>query len=83
MLNVLLLFSYNCTYGMLFSFVVPFDCSIMCNIPMQEIQIMQHSSGQSNIVEFKGSYDDKNYVYVVMELCRWTFCIVKFMKTKT
>ncbi|XP_027940744.1 calcium-dependent protein kinase 2-like [Vigna unguiculata] len=35
----------------------------------REIQIMQHLSGQSNIVEFKGSYEDKNSVHVVMELC--------------
>ncbi|PNY11238.1 calcium-dependent protein kinase 9-like protein [Trifolium pratense] len=35
----------------------------------REIQIMQHMSGQSNIVEFKGAYEGKNSVNVVMELC--------------
>ncbi|CAJ1971401.1 unnamed protein product [Sphenostylis stenocarpa] len=35
----------------------------------REIQIMQHLSGQSNIVEFKGTYEDKHSVHVVMELC--------------
>ncbi|XAR67448.1 Non-specific serine/threonine protein kinase [Bertholletia excelsa] len=35
----------------------------------REIQIMQHLSGQANIVEFKGAYEDKNYVHLVMELC--------------
>lgn len=35
----------------------------------REIQIMQHLSGQTNIVEFRGSYEDKQSVHVVMELC--------------
>ncbi|KAA8526979.1 hypothetical protein F0562_008792 [Nyssa sinensis] len=35
----------------------------------REIQIMQHLSGQPNIVEFKGSYEDKQSVHLVMELC--------------
>ena len=35
----------------------------------REIQIMQHLSGQSNIVEFKGAFEDKQSVHVVMELC--------------
>ncbi|CAL0310855.1 unnamed protein product [Lupinus luteus] len=35
----------------------------------REIQIMQHLSGQPNIVEFKGAYEDKSFVRVVMELC--------------
>nr|BAX24557.1 calcium dependent protein kinase isoform 2 [Nicotiana benthamiana] len=35
----------------------------------REIQIMQHLSGQPNIVEFKGAYEDKGSVYLVMELC--------------
>ncbi|KAL6999293.1 Calcium-dependent protein kinase 19 [Sarracenia purpurea var. burkii] len=35
----------------------------------REIQIMQHLSGQSNIVEFKGVYEDKQSVNLVMELC--------------
>ncbi|KAJ6816169.1 calcium-dependent protein kinase 2-like [Iris pallida] len=35
----------------------------------REIQIMQHLTGQANIVEFKGAYEDKNSVHLVMELC--------------
>lgn len=35
----------------------------------REVQIMQHLSGQPNIVEFKGAYEDANSVYLVMELC--------------
>lgn len=35
----------------------------------REIQIMQHLSGQANIVEFKGAYEDKQSVHLVMELC--------------
>lgn len=35
----------------------------------REIQLMQHLSGQANIVEFKGAYEDKNSVHLVMELC--------------
>lgn len=35
----------------------------------REIQIMQHLTGQNNIVEFKGAYEDKTSVNLVMELC--------------
>lgn len=35
----------------------------------REIQIMQHLSGQPNIVEFKGAYEDTQSVHLVMELC--------------
>ncbi|KAG0470896.1 hypothetical protein HPP92_017016 [Vanilla planifolia] len=35
----------------------------------REVQIMQHLTGQSNIVEFKGAYEDKHSVNIVMELC--------------
>ncbi|XP_057516081.1 calcium-dependent protein kinase 29 isoform X1 [Amaranthus tricolor] len=35
----------------------------------REILIMQHLSGQPNIVEFKGAYEDRNNLYVVMEIC--------------
>uniref|UniRef100_A0A1D1XSS1 non-specific serine/threonine protein kinase n=1 Tax=Anthurium amnicola TaxID=1678845 RepID=A0A1D1XSS1_9ARAE len=35
----------------------------------REIQIMQHLSGQANIVEFKGVYEDRHSVHLVMELC--------------
>ncbi|GLT36442.1 hypothetical protein SLA2020_108170 [Shorea laevis] len=35
----------------------------------REVQIMQHLSGQPNIVEFKGAYEDRQSVHLVMELC--------------
>ncbi|GLT75654.1 hypothetical protein SLA2020_473590 [Shorea laevis] len=35
----------------------------------REVLIMQHLSGQSNIVEFKGAYEDRQSVHLVMELC--------------
>ncbi|KAK9906996.1 hypothetical protein M0R45_002550 [Rubus argutus] len=35
----------------------------------REIQIMQHMSGQPNIVEIKGAYEDRYSVHLVMELC--------------
>ncbi|XP_031490865.1 calcium-dependent protein kinase 2-like [Nymphaea colorata] len=35
----------------------------------REIQILQHLSGQPNIVEFKGAYEDRHSVHLVMELC--------------
>lgn len=35
----------------------------------REIQIMQDLSGQPNIVEFKGAYEDRLSVHLVMELC--------------
>ncbi|XP_054819052.1 calcium-dependent protein kinase 33 [Prosopis cineraria] len=35
----------------------------------REIHIMQHLSGQPNIVEFKGAYEDSQSVHLVMELC--------------
>ncbi|KAI3673807.1 hypothetical protein L6452_39937 [Arctium lappa] len=35
----------------------------------REIQIMQHLSGQANVVEFKGAYEDKSCVHLVMEVC--------------
>ena len=35
----------------------------------REVQIMQHLSGQPNIVEFRGAYEDKYSVHLVMELC--------------
>jgi calcium-dependent protein kinase len=34
-----------------------------------EVQIMYHLSGQPGIVELKGTYEDKNSVHLVMELC--------------
>ncbi|MED6196408.1 Calcium-dependent protein kinase 15 [Stylosanthes scabra] len=35
----------------------------------REIQIMQHLSGQPNIVEFKGAFEDRYSLHLVMELC--------------
>lgn len=35
----------------------------------REIRILQHLSGQANIVEFKGAYEDRQSVHIVMELC--------------
>ncbi|GAA0153999.1 non-receptor serine/threonine protein kinase [Lithospermum erythrorhizon] len=35
----------------------------------REVQIMHHLTGQSNIVELKGAYEDKHSVHLVMELC--------------
>ncbi|CAI9117025.1 OLC1v1018335C1 [Oldenlandia corymbosa var. corymbosa] len=35
----------------------------------REISIMQHLSGQPNIVEFKGAYEDRRHLHLVMELC--------------
>jgi len=36
---------------------------------LREIQIMQHFSGQPNIVEFRGALEDNSNAHVVMELC--------------
>lgn len=35
----------------------------------REILILQHLTGQPNIVEFKGAYEDRQNVHLVMELC--------------
>lgn len=35
----------------------------------REILMLQHLTGQPNIVEFRGAYEDKNSVHLVMELC--------------
>lgn len=35
----------------------------------REVQIMQHLSGNQNIVEFKGAFEDRQSVHLVMELC--------------
>ncbi|KAJ0669660.1 putative protein kinase CAMK-CDPK family [Helianthus annuus] len=35
----------------------------------REIMLMQHLTGQPNIVEFKGAYEDEISVHLVMELC--------------
>lgn len=36
----------------------------------REVMILQHLSGQPNIVEFRGAYEDKQNVYLVMEVCK-------------
>ncbi|KAI7983003.1 Calcium-dependent protein kinase 29 [Camellia lanceoleosa] len=35
----------------------------------REIDIQKHLSGQPNIVEFNGAYEDRKNLYLVMELC--------------
>uniref|UniRef100_A0A0D3CZP5 non-specific serine/threonine protein kinase n=1 Tax=Brassica oleracea var. oleracea TaxID=109376 RepID=A0A0D3CZP5_BRAOL len=35
----------------------------------REVMILQHLTGQPNIVEFRGAYEDKDNIHVVMELC--------------
>ncbi|XP_031405501.1 calcium-dependent protein kinase 29 [Punica granatum] len=35
----------------------------------REILILEHLSGQPNIVEFKGAYEDRQNLHLVMELC--------------
>ncbi|NP_001357651.1 calcium-dependent protein kinase [Zea mays] len=35
----------------------------------REITILQHLSGQPNVAEFKGAFEDRDDVHVVMELC--------------
>ncbi|GMJ00868.1 calcium-dependent protein kinase 17 [Hibiscus trionum] len=35
----------------------------------KEVQIMHHLTGQPNIVELKGAYEDTHSVHLVMELC--------------
>ncbi|VFQ63187.1 unnamed protein product [Cuscuta campestris] len=35
----------------------------------REIKVLEYLSGQPNVVEFKGAYEDRRSLYVVMELC--------------
>ncbi|KAL6524864.1 Calcium-dependent protein kinase 29 [Orobanche minor] len=35
----------------------------------REIKILQHLTGQPNVVEFKGAYEDAKNLHLVMELC--------------
>ncbi|KAL1803099.1 hypothetical protein ACET3Z_031746 [Daucus carota] len=35
----------------------------------REVQIMHHLTGQPNVVELKGAFEDKHDVHLVMELC--------------
>ncbi|XP_047047339.1 calcium-dependent protein kinase 25-like [Lolium rigidum] len=35
----------------------------------REVEIMHHLSGQPNIVDLRGAYEDKHNVHLVMELC--------------
>lgn len=36
----------------------------------REVKIMQALSGHENVVEFHEAFEDKNFVYIVMELCK-------------
>ncbi|KAK7321823.1 hypothetical protein VNO77_32802 [Canavalia gladiata] len=35
----------------------------------REVTILQHVSGQHNMVQFREAYEDRNHVHLVMELC--------------
>lgn len=35
----------------------------------REVQILLHLSGHQNVVQLKGTYEDKSYIHLVMELC--------------
>lgn len=35
----------------------------------REVQILLHLAGHNNVVQLKGTYEDKGYVHLVMELC--------------
>ncbi|KAG0497060.1 hypothetical protein HPP92_001751 [Vanilla planifolia] len=35
----------------------------------REVMILQHLTGQPNVVEFRGAYEDEQRVHLVMELC--------------
>ena len=35
----------------------------------REVQIMHHLAGHQNIVQLRGSYEDRTHVHLVMELC--------------
>lgn len=35
----------------------------------REVQILQHLSGHQNVVQLKGTYEDKSYIHMVMEAC--------------
>jgi len=35
----------------------------------REIRVMHHLSGHPNVVTFKGAYEDKHHIHIVMELC--------------
>ncbi|XP_060180107.1 calcium-dependent protein kinase 1-like [Lycium barbarum] len=35
----------------------------------REVQIMHHLTGHRNIIELKGTFEDKHHVHLVMELC--------------
>ena len=40
----------------------------------REIQIMTHLSGNKNVVQLVGTYEDKNFIHLVMELCQGGHC---------
>lgn len=35
----------------------------------REVQILSHLAGHPNVVQLRGTYEDKGYVHLVMELC--------------
>ncbi|KAJ9528579.1 hypothetical protein QJQ45_020442 [Haematococcus lacustris] len=35
----------------------------------REVQILLHLSGHKNVVQLKGTYEDKSYIHLVMEVC--------------
>ncbi|EHA8590354.1 calcium-dependent protein kinase 29 [Cocos nucifera] len=49
----------------------------------REVLILQHLSGQPNIVEFKGAYEDEHRVHLVMELCSGGELFDRIIKEKS
>ncbi|XP_022975823.1 calcium-dependent protein kinase 29 [Cucurbita maxima] len=49
----------------------------------REILILQHLTGQPNIVEFKGAYEDKRNLHLVMELCSGGELFDRIIKKKS
>ncbi|XP_023535368.1 calcium-dependent protein kinase 29 [Cucurbita pepo subsp. pepo] len=49
----------------------------------REILILQHLTGQPNIVEFKGAYEDKSNLHLVMELCSGGELFDRIIKKKS
>ena len=35
----------------------------------REIEILHHLNGHPNICEFKGAYEDRHNIHIVLELC--------------
>ncbi|XP_022131793.1 calcium-dependent protein kinase 29 [Momordica charantia] len=49
----------------------------------REILILQHLTGQPNIVEFKGAYEDKRNLHLIMELCSGGELFDRIIKKKS